>query len=232
MNAVADLFDYYSGDYDQALSEAIAPSGESREYFARGRVEWLKHCLDQVEGDTGTLLDFGCGDGATTPLLLATLGGKCATGIDVSPKSLEIGRRRYASAQIKYHSIEEFRASGQMDLAYCNGVFHHIAPKQRAAAVAIVNAALHMGGLFSFWENNPWSLATRYIMSRCAFDRDAIMLTPPEARYLLRNAGFEIMRLDFCFIFPRALKMLRKLEKMACRLPLGTQYQILCRKIR
>ena len=68
-------------------------------------------------------------------------------------------------------------------------------------------------------------------MSRCAFDRDAIMLTPPESRTLLRNAGFEIMRIDFCFIFPRALKTLRKLEEIVYRLPLWTQYQILCRKM-
>ena len=75
-----------------------------------------------------------------------------------------------------------------MDLAYCNGVFHHIPPAQRAEALALVNRALRAGGLFSFWENSPWSLATRYVMSRCAFDRDAIMLTPPEARSLLRKS--------------------------------------------
>ena len=119
-----------------------------------------------------------------------------------------------------------------MDLAYCNGVFHHIPPAQRAEALALVNRALRVGGSFSFWENSPWSLATRYVMSRCAFDRDAIMLTPPEARCLLRDGGFEILRTDFRFIFPRALRALRKIEDFVHRLPLGTQYQILCRKIR
>jgi len=69
-------------------------------------------------------------------------------------------------------------------------------------------------------------------MSRCAFDRDAILLTPPEARGLLRDSGFEILRTDFRFIFPRALRKLRKLEDLVHRVPLGTQYQILCRKVR
>lgn len=67
-------------------------------------------------------------------------------------------------------------------------------------------------------------------MSRCEFDRDAIMLTPPEARKLLRSGGFEILRTDFRFIFPRALRALRMIEDFVYRLPLGTQYQILCRK--
>ncbi|MGH9680168.1 MAG: class I SAM-dependent methyltransferase, partial [Candidatus Acidiferrales bacterium] len=103
---------------------------------------------------------------------------------------------------------------------------------ERASALAIVHSALRVGGLFSFWENNPWSLATRYVMSRCTFDRDAILLSPPEARGLLRDVGFEILRTDFRFIFPRALRALRKFEDLAYRVPLGAQYQILCRKVR
>ena len=96
----------------------------------------------------------------------------------------------------------------------------------------MVHRALRLGGYFSFWENNPWSLATRYVMSRCAFDRDAIMLSPPEARALLREGGFEIVRTDFRFIFPHALRAFRKIEDFVYRAPLGTQYQILCRKTR
>ena len=230
MSDAEDLFDHYAAAYEEALSNAIAPSGESREYFAEGRVAWLKRCLDAIAQPVESLLDFGCGDGATTPLLLAALKAKSAVGIDVSVKSLELARKRHANAQIRYQSIGEFHSAGEMDLAYCNGVFHHILPEQRGTAVAMVQRALRAGGIFSFWENNPWSLATRYVMSRCAFDRDAITLTPPEARKLLRDGGFEIVRTDFRFIFPRALRALRKIEDFVNRAPLGTQYQVLCRK--
>jgi SAM-dependent methyltransferase len=230
MNDAEDLFDQYAAAYEQALSNAIAPSGESREYFAEGRVAWLRRCLEERKQLTGSLLDFGCGDGATTPLLLQAVNAKFAVGVDVSAKSLDIARKLHGSEAIRYESISDFQAAGQMDLAYCNGVFHHILPAQRTAALAIVHRALRAGGFFSFWENNPWSLATRYVMSRCAFDRDAITLTPPEARALLRDGGFEILRTDFRFIFPRALRALRKIEDFAFRAPLGTQYQVLCRK--
>ncbi len=232
MTDARDLFDQYALAYEEALSNAIAPSGESREYFAEGRVAWLKRCLDEISQPVDSLLDFGCGDGATIPLLLKALNAKSAVGVDVSAKSLEIARKRHASGQIRYESIGEIQPSGQMDLAYCNGVFHHVQPAQRAAALALVRQALRGGGLFSFWENNPWSLATRYVMSRCAFDRDAITLSPPEARRHLREGGFEILRTDFRFIFPRALRAFRKLEDLVYRAPLGTQYQVLCRKIR
>jgi len=232
MSDAGDLFDQYAVAYEAALSNAIAPSGETREYFAEGRIAWLNRCLIGCGEKPRTLLDFGCGDGTTTPLLLAALHADSAIGMDVSAKSLAIARKNHATPQIRFESIDEFQASGNLDLAYCNGVFHHIAPIHRAEALALVNRALRMGGLFSFWENNPWSLATRYVMSRCAFDRDAIPLSPPQARRLLHEGGFEILRTDFRFIFPRVLRALRKIEDVVYRLPFGTQYQILCRKIR
>jgi SAM-dependent methyltransferase len=232
LNDVGDLFDQYAASYEETLSTALAPSGEGREYFSEGRVAWLARCLREAKVTPRTLFDFGCGNGATTPLLLAALKAESAIGIDVSAKSLEIARKRYATAQIKYEFIGEFQPTGQADIAYCNGVFHHISPAQRREALALVSGALRAGGLFSFWENNPWSLATRYVMSRCAFDCNAITLTPPEARRLLRSGGFEILRTDFRFIFPRVLRALRKIEDIVHRLPLGSQYQILCRKMR
>jgi SAM-dependent methyltransferase len=232
MSDAGDLFDEYAVAYEGALANAIAPSGESREYFAEGRVAWLNRCLVECGEKPRALLDFGCGDGATTPLLLAALRADSAIGIDVSAKSLAIARKNHATTQIRFESIDEFQTSGRMDLAYCNGVFHHIAPAHRAEALHLVSRALRVGGLFSFWENNPWSLATRYVMSRCAFDRDAITLTPPEARRLLSSGGFDILRTDFRFIFPRMLKAFRKIEDLVYGLPFGTQYQILCRKIK
>jgi SAM-dependent methyltransferase len=226
-----ELFDEYAAAYEEALSNALAPSGEGREYFAEGRVAWLARCLRERGEAPRTLLDFGCGDGATTPMLLGELEAETAVGIDVSPKSLEIARKKYSTPQISYEFIGGFHAAGQMDLAYCNGVFHHIPPDKRVEALTIVNRSLRGGGIFSLWENSPWSLATHYVMSRCTFDRDAIMLSPPEARGLLRDGGFEILRTDFRFIFPHALRLLRRMELFLYRLPLGTQYQILCRKI-
>lgn len=227
----AELFDHYAANYGAALSEALGPSGEKREYFAEGRILWLKRCLHKLGEMPSRVLDFGCGDGSTTPFLLTALGGECVVGVDVSEKSIAVAGASYGNSQIVFQTASEFHPRSEMDLAYCNGVFHHIPPSERTAAVAFVNGALRIGGLFSFWENNPWNPATRYVMSRCAFDSDAITLTPSEARSLLCAGGFEIVRSDFRFIFPRSLKYLRKLEDVFYRLPLGTQYQLLCRKI-
>ena len=230
MKEAGDLFDEYSAAYEQALSTALSPSGESREYFAEGRVAWLRRCLSEIEFHANSILDFGCGDGATTPLLLREMNATSALGIDVSPKSLELARKLHATPRILFESLDQYKASGTADLAYCNGVFHHIPPPKRAGAIAIVRSALRQGGLFSLWENNAWNPATRYVMSRCAFDRDAILIAPPEARKLLGENGFEILRTDYRFVFPHALRALRGIENWVYRLPLGTQYQVLARK--
>jgi len=230
LNTAEKLFDQYAAKYELALSSALAPSGESREYFAEGRVEWLRRCLTSLGVQPRNVLDFGCGDGSTTPILRRVLAIEKCTGVDVSEKSLEVARKRFASEQISYKTISDLQADGQMDLAYCNGVFHHIAPQDRPDALGLIRDALKPGGLFAFWENNSWNPATRYIISRCPFDKDAILLSPLEAQSLMKAGGFEILRTDFRFIFPRLLSSLRRLEDFVTRLPLGAQYQILCRK--
>jgi SAM-dependent methyltransferase len=150
--------------------------------------------------------------------------------VDVSPKSIEVARKHFSSEKIRYELLADLQADAQMDLAYCNGVFHHIVPEERLDALALIHDALKPGGHFAFWENNSWNPATRYVISRCPFDKDAILLSPLEARRLLKDARFEIVRTDFRFIFPKALRALRKIEDFVYRLPLGAQYQVLCRK--
>jgi hypothetical protein len=93
-----------------------------------------------------------------------------------------------------------------------------------------VYRSLKPGGLFAFWENNPWNPGTRLIMSRVSFDRDAITLAPPEARQLLRGVGFDIVHTTSAFYFPRALRWCRVMEPMLAPIPLGGQYMVLARK--
>jgi SAM-dependent methyltransferase len=223
-------FDRYAQNYDAALAEAISVSGEDKEYFARGRVEWLAKVLRQGGERIRSVMDFGCGTGSSTPHLLDVLGAQSLIGVDVSTKSLDVARQRYGGERTRFVPPEEYQPEGRVDLAFCNGVFHHIPLSQRAAAVDYVYQSLRPGGLFAFWENNPWNPGTRYVMSRCVFDEDAITLSPPEARRLLRAGGFRVLRTDFLFIFPRMLRRLRRVEPLLSPLPLGAQFQVLCRK--
>lgn len=225
-------FDRYAEAYDAALAQGLSVSGEDKNYFAQGRIAFLSGCLARLPDGSSSpdVLDFGCGTGSATPFLFQVLQAASVLGVDVSPGSLAVACREHGSEAARFLLPGECQPQGDQDLAFCNGVFHHIPLNQRREAVDTVFGSLRSGGLFAFWENHWANPGTRYVMSRCPFDGDAVPLAPSEARALLRAGGFQILRTDFLFIFPRVLRALRFLEPKLSRLPLGTQYQILCRK--
>jgi SAM-dependent methyltransferase len=220
-------FDQYAEDYDAALAKGLSISGESKDYFAEGRAQWLGECLKRLGRGAGAILDFGCGTGSATPFLLKLPGAKSVLGLEVSPQSLKVAERLHGAPQVSFDLSNSYKPKAELDLAFCNGVLHHIPLSERNRAVKYVFESLRPGGLFSLWENNPWNPGTRYVMSRIPFDKDAITLSFLETQRLLRTAGFEILRTDFLFIFPRALKFLRPIERIVTSLPFGAQYQIL-----
>lgn len=223
-------FDEYADNYDAALERGISLSGEDKDYFARRRMEWLRHSLHGLTDHPLRVMDFGCGSGTATPFFFEVLGASFVLGVDTSAKSLDVARRQYGSDRTEFQPIDQYQPSGTIDLVYCNGVFHHIPPGDRAKALGRIWDSLIPGGAFAVWENNPLNPGTRLVMSRIPFDRDAVTLTAREARRMLQARGFEVLRTDHLFIFPRVLKRLRAVEAMLSSLPFGAQYQVLCRK--
>lgn len=220
-------FDEYAADYDRALARGIGVSGENKEYFARERIAWLGRCLDELSFRPRSVIDFGCGTGSSAPFLRDLLGADDVLGVDDSAASLEIAEREHPYA--RFVMRDAFQPNGSADLAFCNGVLHHVSPAERPATVETVRRALRPGGLFALWENNPWNPGTRYVMWRIPFDRDAVPISALTASALLRDGGFAIVRRDFRFVFPRVLSWLRRLEPALAPLPLGAQYQVLAR---
>jgi SAM-dependent methyltransferase len=232
LSNAAQEFDAYAKNYDDALAQGISVSGEDKDFFARGRIEWLAKCFEQISFKPTSILDFGCGTGSAAPHLREVLSSTTITGVDISEQSVALAKQRFGSSSVNFEVLRDFKPGGNFDLAFCNGVFHHIPPSERAGAVQRVYDSVRPGGYFAFWENNPWNPGTRYVMSRIPFDRDAIMVSAPEARRLLKSGDFEVVRTDFMFIFPRGLSWFRWLEPSLSRFPFGAQYQVLCRKLK
>lgn len=226
-------FDRFAESYDQALSQGLSITGENREYFARGRLELLKKRLSEYGHAPGRILDYGCGDGASTPALLTIPGAEEVVGKDVSAVAIQRARRIHGGAKISFQTMDEQCVtghSGAFDLVFCNGVFHHIPRAERASAVSFIFNSLRPGGLISLWENNPWNPGTKLVMSRIPFDKDAITLNFRETKEMLRAGGFEIVKIDFAFYFPRFLSFLRFAEGALRKIPFGAQYMVIGRK--
>jgi len=223
-------FDHYTDDYDAALAQGLSVSGEGRDFFAAGRLAFLARCLRERNLVADSALDFGCGTGTSVPLIQSLVGARVITGVDESSRSIAAAAQAYAAPAVTFSVTADHVPAANFDLVYTNGVFHHIPAPQRPAALAFIRDVLKPGGVFSFWENNPFSLAARYVMSKIPFDRDAVMVSAGHARDLVQQHGFRVLSTDYLFIFPAALKVLRPLEELARRAPLGAQYQVLCAK--
>jgi SAM-dependent methyltransferase len=223
-------FDQFADNYDSALNEGISISGEDKDFFAKGRISWLSELLGKFPFKAQAVLDFGCGIGSGIPHIIKILNPHSVLGIDPSVKSLSIAQEIHGSERVRFSQIDVYVPREELDLAFCNGVFHHIPVDERIRSASYVYRSLKKNSIFAFWENNPWNLGARYCMWKNPFDKDAKAITPRQAKRLLTASGFKIIRTDYLFIFPRTLRWFRPVEPLLSRIPLGAQYQILCSK--
>jgi trans-aconitate methyltransferase len=228
---MSKLFDL-SDEYDSMLNQGLRLSGESRAFFLEGRVKELGRLLPKSFAPR-KILDFGCGIGDSTAHLAATFpGASLVVGADTAERALEHAQKTHGSTRIRFVPMSALeRDESGFDLCYVNGVFHHIPPSERAGAMGMLFRSMTPGAVLALFENNPWNPGTRLVMSRVPFDRDAVTLTIPETRRMVRDAGFtEQIAVRTLFYFPRALSMLRPLEPVLGGLPLGAQYGVIARR--
>lgn len=230
-------FDEFAGDYDTALNKGLKFTGEKKEYYAEGRVRWLQQRLAHLKlGQPKSCLDYGCGTGTSAPQLTSVLGINQYLGFDPSTESVTEATRTHGqdggpgTVRISFTHDLAGIPSGSADMAFCNGVFHHIPPADRAGCVQEIVRILKPGGVFAFWENNPWNPIVRLLMRLVPFDRDAIMLWPLEAKKLVSSGGLTFLDRTYYFIYPSSLAFLRPTEPALSGLPLGGQYLLVFQK--
>lgn len=222
-----ELFDQ-ADDYDAMLAEGLSLAGEDKSWFIDGRLRWLAEHLPETVAPR-RILDFACGVGDTAAALASAFPGAEVVGFDLSAAAVDRARECHSGPGISFESGTELPA-GPFDLCYVNGAFHHIPAAEQPRVLAGLRAALAPGGWLALFENNPWNPGARLVMRRIPFDRDAVMLSIPRTRRLVREAGFaEVRPATTGFWFPRALAVLRPTERLLSRLPGGAQYLVLAR---
>jgi SAM-dependent methyltransferase len=222
-------FDKSAREYETLFRPWLKVAGASREYFARSRLNWLSYVLEEQEIAPKRVMDFGCGTGMSLSLLADIFNTEQVIGLDPSEESLAVARESAGRRSVRLATPAKYLPQQDLDLVFCNGVFHHIPEAERPVAVDYVYRSLRPGGMFAMWENNPWNPMQSFAMKHSEIDRNAIPLTPPRSRQLVA-ALFSIVRTDYLFFFPGYFSWLRPLEKRLIKMPLGAQYQILARK--
>ncbi len=230
MQDASQVFDAAAVQYDCQLQQGISLSGESADYFVRGRTALLAELLRErgMNHGCGAVLDFGCGIGNAATELVARLHTERLVGLDCSAHSIQVARQRYPTAT--WLTDSDLLEPESFDVVYTSGVFHHIPPGERPAILSSIHRWVRPGGYFAFFENNPWNPGTRWVMSRIPFDRDASCLSITQANRLLTAAGFHIAENASLFYFPKVLAWLRPVERWLRRVPAGAQYLVLAQR--
>jgi SAM-dependent methyltransferase len=223
-------FDKSARAYEALFTPWLKIAGASREYFARSRLNWLSCLLHEQEIAPRRVMDFGCGTGISLSLLADILEAEQVIGLDTSEESLAVARESVGSRSVQLATPAKYLPQQDLDLVFCNGVFHHIPVAERPAAVDYVYRCLRPGGMFALWENNPWNPFHSFAMKHSKIDENAIPLPPSESHQLVGSERFRVIRTDYLFFFPGYFSWLHPLEKWLIKVPLGAQYQVLARK--
>lgn len=216
-------------NYNFHLNKGLSLTGEARDYYAYQRVLILHKILYDLRASYNKILDFGCGDGSTLPIIEKIFRPSEIIGMDIE-NTLLPNLKKEDGRNFKFALNQNGDQLSRIDLIYTNGVFHHIKPAFHQKNLSLIYSMLSPNGYFAFWENNPFNLGTRLVMSRIPFDKDAQTINPYKAKQMLQDAGFKIITTKFAFIFPKILKKLRPVEKHLENFPIGGQYLILAMK--
>ncbi len=172
------------------------------------------------------MLDVGCGIGLTDQRLKAHL--PHLTGVDVSDSSVELARAR--NPEIEYHHSVGGKLpfeSASFDVVFAICVWHHVPPDQWTIFVSELSRVTVPNGLLLIYEHNPWNPLTRLVVSRCAFDEDAVLVSPVQAARSLQQFGFGKITTDYLMFLPFKSEMIQRWETALFRkIPLGAQYAL------
>lgn len=224
-------FDRSAREYEKLFQPWLRIAGASREYFARSRLNWLSYVLREQGIAPARVMDFGCGTGMSLSLLADILEAEEVIGLDPSEESLAVARESVRSRPVQLATPAKYLPQQDLDLVFCNGVFHHIPEAEQPAAINYAYRCLRPGGMFAIWENNPWNPIHAFAMKHSEIDENAVPLAPPASRRLVGLERFRVIRTDYLFFFPGYFTWLHPLEKWLVKVPLGAQYQVLARKV-
>jgi trans-aconitate methyltransferase len=213
-------FDDYVEQYNKLLQEGTSFFSKDDAYFAKYKVDLMK---SRVTGRVSRILEYGCGIGRNFPFLKDAFPEATLVGTDISQASLDFARSNQPDVEF-FLETADFASQGEFDLIFVACVFHHVPVTDRPNVTQKLYKHLRPSGNLFIFEHNPYNPVTRRIVSQCAYDEDAELLTMREMKRCLMQAGFKDPRSEYCLFFPPGMAMLAKHESLLRWLPLGGQY--------
>jgi SAM-dependent methyltransferase len=218
-------FDAYGQSYNETLNRAVAFSGLKVDFFTRVKVDYFGELLDALASSVARaeVVDVGCGVANSHPLLAERVGR--LVGVDVSKACIAKAAADNPKNEYKVYDGRNLPyPDAAFDAASAVCVFHHVPITERLRLANDIRRVLRPGGLFAVFEHNSLNPLTRYAVSHCEFDKDAVLLRRQETESLLKDAGFQQIYSRFILTIPAKGSLLREIDRLFAHLPVGAQY--------
>ena len=228
---MSSQFDQYKDSYVKSVEVSVSFSGKGHRFFTQVKARELLNSLRRLKGETQTLsiLDVGCGTGATDEFLVGEFNQ--VSGTDVSEGVLETARKNQPSVLYKFYDGRTLPfADASFDVSFTICVMHHVPPTHWSAFIAEMKRVTKPGGLCYVFEHNPLNPLTRKAVRDCEFDQDAVLLNKARVRELFQEVDLEIQEERYILFAPIEGELIRRAESMLRWLPIGAQYFV-CGKI-
>jgi ubiquinone/menaquinone biosynthesis C-methylase UbiE len=176
---VARNYEFGTREYFDAIEE----------YRYRDYAPWMKQAIGFDNHNGKRVLEVGCGTG--TDLLQFARGGARVTGIDLTPRSIEIARRRFEvygySGEFAIGDAENLGFPDEsFDTFYSFGVLHHTPDTERAIREA--HRVLRRGGqaIVMLYHRTSLYYGVGLMLKRGILKGELMKRTPPEimSRYV------------------------------------------------
>jgi SAM-dependent methyltransferase len=217
------LFERFAKTYDQEVQRAVQFSGKDVSFFVNAKVDILHDLMTEHLGKVAetSVLDVGCGTASIHGKLIEA--GVKITGVDVASEPLEIARKAHPLGRYEVFegvSLPFENESFDVTVAVC--VLHHVAAHEQKALVEEMRRVTRRGGLVVIIEHNPLNPLTRYVVWRCPFDEDAVLLSARRSRALLSLVGKTALR--YFLLSPFRHPGFLAVERALSSIPVGAQY--------
>lgn len=210
------------------MESLVAPFGTSHATLASKKVSICKQLCGENNVKIKRILDFGSGVGITLPYFLEYFPDAQIIATDISNAALAKSQESFGT-QITFKAITDLKIpvqSNTVDMVFASGVFHHISKEHRTYWLEEIKRMLRLGGLAVLFEHNPYHPITKWIVSRCPWDKNTDLLSISETKNLFGKNGFSPIRSQYHLIFPPGLPYSDHLESKLTKLPVGAQYVV------
>jgi SAM-dependent methyltransferase len=218
-------FDRFRDTYEDELNRVVSFAGQDADVYSQVKADVIVDLARAHVGDPAELsfLDVGCGTGSTDRHLTGRV--HQLYGVDVSTAMVE--RARAANPEAEFRAYDGSRLpfeDGELDVTFAVCVVHHVPPTSWPRFFAELARVTRAGGVVVIAEHNPYNPVTRAIVNRCAFDKDAVLLSPRTTRRLIAAARLVPLETRNILFFPWRHRTVESIERRLRNVPLGAQY--------